>query len=162
MPIDDALANLTSAKIDFIELEEVEEVRFSTDDVEYYNIEFATNGTVYDVMNQIKADNNIKLTLRDTVGLVNKLGNPSFSNQGFWDVFIDKYNRRGLYTDTAILYVPNEGVYVKDHFEFDDSGIPIMNRDELAEQVKNCDPNVRFAEYDFKIGKMSREDFINN
>ncbi len=81
---------------------------------------------------------------------------------------IEAMQRRWLWTDTAILYVPDKGLYIRDHprlkpveepmlTEMSGKGIE-LDEQELATELAGGNPGVRFVPFGFRAGEMEAED----
>jgi len=79
---------------------------------------------------------------------------------------------RWVWADTALLYVPEEGVYIQDHPEEtgkglvkqDTPGLGALNMEPsvLKSLVESGNPSVRFVPYGYKVGPQSPSEVESN
>jgi hypothetical protein len=85
---------------------------------------------------------------------------------------IEAMQRRWLWTDTALLYVPGKGVYVRDHPRLNPVEEPLLtemsgkgihfDEEELEAELEKKNPDVRLVPFGFRAGEMDAEDLIEH
>lgn len=64
-----------------------------------------------------------------------------------------------LFTNTGVLYLPNNSAYTLHNPEMKD-GWPVMNEEDLKQRLESSDPSVGYAE-DCEFGQMKSEYLVN-
>jgi hypothetical protein len=111
------------------------------------------------IMDKIDVDGLKKPTFRDNVIL-------AYSAWGNSDEYFSKEvldlmkSPQWLASDTAILYIQNEGAYIQDHPQRDEQGQVIMDKDTLSARLTNGDSTIRFVEFGYAIDEI--EDWSEN
>jgi len=94
-------------------------------------------------------------TFRQNVSLVHAVyqnPNEKFSQEIITTILKPNW----LISNTAILYLPdNEGVYFQDNPKTE-NGWPIMVKSELDKMLSDENPSVRFTDYKYNTGEMSK------
>ncbi len=121
---------------------------------------YAGKGTYAKVMGEIDAAGLIRPTFDNNVVLADAAWkNPK---EKYSAEIIGLMKSDWLIADTALFYIPNEGVYVQDHPKTDGNRWPVMDKNDLVSRLKSKDPSVRFTKFGYKTGEMSQRELAKN